>query len=61
METLLAVTVIGPDRAGLVRDLSGIVTDASGNIQESRMIALGSEFAVLMLKILFFVLNVREK
>jgi len=45
----LAITVIGPDRAGLVRDLSRIVTDAAGNILESRMIALGSEFAVLML------------
>jgi len=49
MEKLLAVTVIAPDRAGLVRDLSAIVTDADGNIQESRMIALGSEFAILML------------
>jgi len=48
MDKLLAVTAIGPDRAGLVRDLSGIVTDAAGNIQESRMMALGSEFAVLM-------------
>ena len=45
----IVVTVIGPDRAGLVRDLSKIVTDAAGNILESRMIALGSEFAVLML------------
>lgn len=45
----LAITVIGPDRAGLIRDLSQIVADAAGNIQESRMIALGSEFAVLML------------
>ncbi|MDP6415109.1 MAG: ACT domain-containing protein [Gammaproteobacteria bacterium] len=45
----LAITIIGPDRAGLIRDLSKIVTEAAGNIQESRMIALGSEFAVLML------------
>lgn len=49
MEKLIAVTAIGPDRAGLIRDLSGIVTAAAGNIQESRMIALGSEFAILML------------
>jgi len=49
MDKLLAVTAIGPDRAGLVRDLSGIVTDSAGNILESRMIALGSEFAILML------------
>lgn len=49
MEKLLAVTAIGPDRTGLVRDLSRVVTDAGGNIQESRMIAMGSEFALLML------------
>jgi glycine cleavage system transcriptional repressor len=49
MEKLLAVTAIGPDRTGLVRDVSQIVTDAGGSIQESRMIALGSEFALLML------------
>jgi glycine cleavage system transcriptional repressor len=49
MEKLLAVTAIGADRAGLVRDLSDAVTGAGCNIQESRMIALGSEFATLML------------
>jgi glycine cleavage system transcriptional repressor len=49
MDKLLAVTAIGPDRTGLVRDISQIVTDAGGNIEESRMIALGSEFALLML------------
>jgi glycine cleavage system transcriptional repressor len=49
MERQLAVTAIGPDRAGLIRDLSKMVTDAAGNILESRMIALGSEFAILML------------
>jgi glycine cleavage system transcriptional repressor len=49
MEKLLAITAIGPDRAGLIRDISRIVTDAGGGIHESRMIALGSEFAVLML------------
>ena len=49
MEKLLAVTAIGPDRTGLIRDISRIVTDAGGGIHESRMIALGSEFAVLML------------
>ena len=49
MEKRIAVTAIGPDRAGLIRDLSGIIKDAAGNIHESRMIALGSEFAMLML------------
>jgi glycine cleavage system transcriptional repressor len=49
MEKLLAVTAIGPDRAGVVRDLSQAVTAAGGSIRESRMMALGSEFAVMML------------
>jgi glycine cleavage system transcriptional repressor len=49
MEKLLAVTAIGPDRTGLVRDISKLVTSAGGNILESRMIALGSEFAALLL------------
>ncbi|MCC5794399.1 MAG: glycine cleavage system protein R [Chromatiales bacterium] len=49
MEHLLAVTAIGPDRAGLVRDLSQAITGAGGNILESRMVTLGSEFAILML------------
>ncbi len=49
MEKLLAVTAIGPDRAGVVRDLSQAVAAAGGSIRESRMITLGAEFAVLML------------
>jgi glycine cleavage system transcriptional repressor len=49
MDKLMAITVMGQDRAGLVRDLSQAVTGAGGNIRESRMIALGSEFAALLL------------
>lgn len=49
MEKLLAITAIGPDRAGVIRDLSQAVSGSGGNIRESRMIALGSDFAVLML------------
>ncbi len=49
MEKLLAITAIGPDRAGLIRDLSEVITGAGSSIQESRMMSLGSEFAVLML------------
>ncbi|MCC7258244.1 MAG: glycine cleavage system protein R [Gammaproteobacteria bacterium] len=49
MDKLLAITAIGPDRAGLIRDISQAVTGSGGSIRESRMIALGSEFAVLML------------
>jgi len=49
MDKLLAVTAIGADRTGLVRDLTRCITAAGGNIRESRMTTLGSEFAVMML------------
>jgi glycine cleavage system transcriptional repressor len=49
MDKLMAVTAIGPDRAGLIRDLSQAVSGSGGSIRESRMIALGSDFAILML------------
>ncbi len=49
MEKLMAISAMGPDRAGLIRDLSQAVTAAGGSIRESRMIALGSEFAAVML------------
>ena len=49
MERLLAITAIGSDRAGLIRDVSQAVATGGGSIRESRMIALGAEFAVMML------------
>jgi len=42
-------TAIGPDRVGIVDDLSGAVASAGGNIEESKMAVLGGEFAVIML------------
>jgi glycine cleavage system transcriptional repressor len=49
MEKLLAVTAIGPDRTGLVKDLSLAISSAGGSILQSRMTTLGQEFAVLVL------------
>ena len=40
---------IGPDEAGIVARISGIVTSNNGNIEESRMIRLGSEFSIIMM------------
>ena len=40
---------IGPDRPGIVSDISRFVTSNNGNIEESRMIRLGSEFSIIML------------
>ena len=45
----LVVNAISGDRTGLVYDLTRVVVDCTGNIVESRMSALGSEFAMLLL------------
>jgi glycine cleavage system transcriptional repressor len=49
MKQLIAISAIGSDRTGLVYDLTRVVAECGGNILESRMTALGNEFAVLML------------
>ena len=49
MKQHLAISAIGGDRIGLIHDLSKIIADCGGSISESRMTALGAEFAVLML------------
>jgi len=49
MKQLIAISAVGSDRTGLVYDLTRVVADCGGNILESRMTALGNEFAVLML------------
>jgi glycine cleavage system transcriptional repressor len=45
----LAVSAIGSDRTGMVHDLTRVITECGGNIAESRMASLGSEFAMLLL------------
>jgi glycine cleavage system transcriptional repressor len=45
----LVVTAVGPDRPGIVSDLSGIIHQAGANLEDSRMAALGGEFAVVLL------------
>ena len=49
MKQHLAVSAIGSDRTGMVHDLTRVIADCGGNIAESRMAALGSEFAMLLL------------
>jgi glycine cleavage system transcriptional repressor len=45
----VVLTAIGPDRLGIVDDLSTAVSGAGCNIEESKMAVLGGEFAVIML------------
>jgi glycine cleavage system transcriptional repressor len=49
MKQLIAICAIGNDRTGLVYDLTRVVVDCGGNVLESRMTALGNEFAMLLL------------
>jgi len=49
MKQFIAISAIGGDRIGLVHDLSRVVADCGGSISESRMTALGNEFAMLLL------------
>ncbi|MGH9008815.1 MAG: glycine cleavage system protein R [Acidimicrobiia bacterium] len=45
----MVLTAVGPDRPGLVNELSCLIGEAGANIEDSRMAILGGEFAVIML------------
>lgn len=49
MKQLLAISAIGSDRTGIVHDLTRTIADCGGNVIESRMSALGSEFVMALL------------
>jgi glycine cleavage system transcriptional repressor len=49
MKQLLAISALGTDRTGMVHDLTRVIADCGGSLSESRMMALGAEFAALML------------
>jgi glycine cleavage system regulatory protein len=48
MQHMLVMTVIGPDRTGLVDSIAGLVTEHGGNWLESRMSRLGGHFAGIL-------------
>ncbi len=49
MSQLIVLSAVGTDQPGVVQAISKAILDCGGNIEESRMTALGEEFAVLML------------
>ncbi len=49
MTQLIVLSVIGTDRTGIVQEITKVILDCGGNIEESRMAALGAEFAMLLL------------
>jgi glycine cleavage system transcriptional repressor len=49
MQTNFILTLTGPDRIGIVEEMTRLLLDRGGNVETSRMARLGGEFAVLML------------
>jgi glycine cleavage system transcriptional repressor len=49
MKQHLAVSAIGTDRTGMVHELTRAISECGGSISESRMAALGNEFAMMLL------------
>jgi glycine cleavage system transcriptional repressor len=49
MQTNFVLALTGPDRIGIVDELTGLLLRRGGNVETSRMARLGGEFAVLML------------
>jgi glycine cleavage system transcriptional repressor len=48
-KSYLVLTAVGPDRPGLVSEISSLVLSAGANLEDSRMAILGGEFALLVL------------
>lgn len=48
MQVPLVMTIIGPDRTGLVESVARVVAEHGGNWLESRMCRLGGEFAGIL-------------
>ena len=45
----IIISAIGSARPGIESELSGVITSHGGNVEESRMSRLGSDFAIIML------------
>jgi glycine cleavage system transcriptional repressor len=49
MKRYYALSAIGKDRPGIVADVSGLIYECGGNLEDSSMTLLGSQFALLIL------------
>ena len=48
-ETFLVLSALGPDRPGLVAEVTEYLTERGANIEDSRMAVLGGDFGILVL------------
>lgn len=49
MRNNLVFTLTGPDRVGIVEEVTQVLLEHDGNVETSRMVRLGGEFAMLLL------------
>ena len=49
MRDKLIISAFGPDRKGIVSEISSIINKCNGNIETSRMIRLEEQFSILIL------------
>jgi glycine cleavage system transcriptional repressor len=49
MNTEIVLTLTGPDRIGIVDEVTRLLLELGGNVETSRMTRLGGAFAILML------------
>jgi glycine cleavage system transcriptional repressor len=49
MKRYYALSAIGKDRPGIVADVAGLIYECGGNLEDSSMTVLGSQFALLIL------------
>jgi len=47
--TMLAVTVIGHDRPGIIADVTGLLAEIGGNLEDSTMTLLRGHFAMMLI------------
>lgn len=48
MQSTIVLTLSGPDRIGIVDEITGALLELGANVEMSRMARLGGEFAILM-------------
>ena len=49
MKKMISITVIGPDRPGIIAALTGAVYRAGGNLEDASMTILEGEFAMILI------------
>ena len=49
MDRFLVVAALGPDRPGLVKELTDFLADRGANVDDSRMAILGGDFGMMVL------------